>query len=195
MLTADFPASARVQRGASLIEVLVTIVILTFGLLGLAAMQSKMQVGSVEAYQRAQAIVLLSDMGQRIMANRSQAADYVTDSAIGAGDSGPAACGTLAAGPARDRCEWSQTLKGAAETRDSANFGAMIEARGCIAQVQAPDPTPGVCAPGVYQVSVAWQGMHQTIAPAETCGKDQYGDDRNRRAISTRVSIALLDCS
>ena len=195
MLTANFPASARAQRGASLIEVLVTIVVLTFGLLGLAALQSKMQVGSVEAYQRSQAIVLLSDMSQRIMANRAKAADYVSASAMGADDSGTTACGTLAAGPARDHCEWSQALKGAAETRDGTNLGAMIAARGCIAQVQAPDPAPGVCAPGVYQVSVAWQGMHQTIAPAEACGKDQYGDDRNRRAISTRVSVALLDCS
>ena len=183
------------QRGTTMLEVLVTLVILTFGLLGLAALQSKMQVGSVEAYQRAQAVLLLSDMSQRIVANRTQAANYISATAIGTGDSEPASCGALAAGPERDRCEWSNTLKGASEIKNGTKLGAMIDARGCITQVQASNTTAGVCAPGIYQVSVAWQGMHHTIAPAEACGKDQYGDDRNRRTISTRVSVALLNCS
>ena len=47
------------QRGVSLIEVLITMVVVAFGLLGLAAFQAKAQVGSIESYQRAQAAVLL----------------------------------------------------------------------------------------------------------------------------------------
>jgi type II secretory pathway pseudopilin PulG len=50
------------QQGSSLLEVLITIVILAFGLLGLAAFQSKVQVAEVESYQRAQAILALADM-------------------------------------------------------------------------------------------------------------------------------------
>ena len=53
------------ERGLTLIEVLVTLVILVFGLLGIAAFQAKAQVGSIEAYQRAQAVVLLQDMRAR----------------------------------------------------------------------------------------------------------------------------------
>ena len=53
------------ERGVTLVEVLVTVVILAFGLLGIAAFQAKAQVGSIEAYQRAQAVVLLQDMRKR----------------------------------------------------------------------------------------------------------------------------------
>jgi type IV pilus assembly protein PilV len=66
------------QRGTSMIEVLVTIVILTFGLLGLVGLQTKLQVSEMEAYQRAQALILLEDMANRIASNRNFAATYVT---------------------------------------------------------------------------------------------------------------------
>jgi type IV pilus modification protein PilV len=68
----------RAQAGTSLIEVLVTIVILAIGLLGLAGLQSRLQVSEMESYQRAQALVLLNDMVGRIEANRTNAASYVT---------------------------------------------------------------------------------------------------------------------
>jgi len=38
------------QRGVSLIEVLVTMVIMAFGLLGLAALNSRIQLGEMESY-------------------------------------------------------------------------------------------------------------------------------------------------
>lgn len=185
----------RRQQGITLLEVLVTIVILAFGLLGLAGLQSKIQLAEVEAYQRAQAILLLSDMAERISANRSQAASYVSASVIGTGDSQPASCSSLAAGAARDLCEWSNALKGAAEQKSSANVGAMLGARGCITQAQAADPSAGVCTPGIYLVTVVWQGLHQTSAPASSCGQGLYGTDTYRRAISSRVVVGLPSCS
>lgn len=182
------------ERGLTMVEVLVTIVILAFGLLGLAGLQSKIQVGSIEAYQRAQAIVLLSDMVERINANKSQAASYVLTGTLGTSDP-DADCTTLAAGAARDKCEWSLALKGAAEQKGTSKTGAMTNARGCITQVQAPNASAGVCKPGIYLVSVAWQGMHATVAPGVACGQGLYGtDDTYRRAISARVSVALLNC-
>ena len=57
------------QYGATMIEVLITIVILAFGLLGLVGLQAKVQLADFESYQRAQAVVLLSDMVDRINAN------------------------------------------------------------------------------------------------------------------------------
>lgn len=181
------------QCGTSLIEVLVTLVIIAFGLLGAAGLQSKIHLGLAESYQRAQAVVLLSDLSARMKANRSQAANYVSASAFGKGDSQPADCGTGAVGATRDQCEWSNALKGAAETKGTANIGAMIDARGCITQVQAPDPV--ACTPGIYLITVAWQGLHQTKAPAASCGKNLYGSDTYRRAISERVSIGLPSCT
>ncbi len=178
-----------------MIEVLITIVILAFGLLGLAGLQSKIHVALVESYQRAQAVLLLTDMTERIKANRNQAASYVTADVLGTDDSQPDDCNTTAIGVARDHCEWSKALKGAAEVKDTANVGAMAGARGCITEVQAPNPASGVCTPGIYQVTVAWQGMYETKAPDAACGKDLYGADTQRRAISARVSVGLPSCS
>lgn len=182
--------------GLSLVEVLVTVVILAFGLLGIAALQAKMQVGSIESYQRAQAVVLLDDLRARMLGNPAHAADYVTSTPLGTGDTPPADCTTLAVGAPRDLCEWSQELQGAAEqTGAGANSGAMNGARGCVEQLQAPDPTASVCQPGVYRITVAWQGMHETRASSLACGANQYGSDANRRAIAVQVTIGLPDCS
>ena len=54
------------QRGTSLLEVLITMVLVAFGLLGIAAFQAKAQIGSIEAYQRAQAVLMLEDLQSRI---------------------------------------------------------------------------------------------------------------------------------
>ena len=61
-----------------MLEVFITIVILTIGLLGLAGLQSRLQASEMEAYQRAQALILLNDMASRIATNRANAASYVT---------------------------------------------------------------------------------------------------------------------
>lgn len=182
----------RRQAGTSLIEVLITMVILAFGLLGLAGMQSKLHLTTTESFQRAQAIVLLNDLSERINANRAQAASYVTPS-LGTGDSEPEDCSAVAAGAARDKCEVSNALKGAAEKKSDTNAGAMADARACVDRVVAEDAT--TCTPAVYLVTVAWQGLHKTTAPRETCGMNQYGEDAYRRAISLRVSIGTPGCS
>lgn len=188
MLKTTLPA-CRHAKGVSLIEVLVSVVILSFGLLGLANLQSKMHVAEVEAFQRAQAVLALADISERISANRAQAASYVSASLIGAGDSLPASCTGLALGPARDLCEWSNTLKGGAEGTTNA-FGA----RGCITQVQAPAPVPP-CKAGIYEVTVTWQGMVKSATSSLVCASNQYGsDDGYRRAISAQVTVGVPAC-
>ncbi|MEP6941607.1 MAG: type IV pilus modification protein PilV [Betaproteobacteria bacterium] len=203
------------SRGFALMEVLLTIVILAFGLLGLLGMQSRMSNAEVEAYQRAQATLLVADMADRMraspfavcssaiatdaqrntcMANRLQA--YVTNLPLGTGDNQPADCSAKAIGAALDECEWSNTLKGAAETNAaSVNVGAMAGARGCIEELQAPDSSAGVCTPGIYRVSAVWQGLNPTVAPNISCGSGSYGTNESlRRVITARVSIGLPLC-
>lgn len=175
-----------------MIEVLITIVIVAFGLLGLAAFQLRAQTVELESFQRAQAIVLLSDMAARIQANRNNAASYVSTS-LG---TGAADCSTSGGTAAGDQCEWSNLLKGLAEQGSNGGIGAMIGARGCITQIQAPNPAAGVCAPGIYQISVAWQGMSPTVVPENSCGAGSYGsNDALRRVIATQVVIGLFGCS
>lgn len=200
-MLARHPCSHRAQFGTTMLEVLVTIVILAFGMLGLAGLQSKIFVAEMESYQRGQAVVQLNSMIERINANGTAAASYVSGSALGTGDAQPATCPALAANPtiaqiaAHDQCEWSNALKGAAETSGGASVGAMIGARGCVTLIQAEDTTPTLCRPGIYLISVAWQGLNPTSAPSSACGQGSYGsDERLRRVLSARVSIGLPSC-
>jgi type IV pilus assembly protein PilV len=192
-----FAVRTSAQRGAALLEVMVAILITSFGLLALAGLQTKMSAATMEAFQRAQALTLLEDMTQRVQANQNQHASYIAAS-LGTGDAQPADCTTVGA-PTRaniDRCEWSNALKGAAETSAAANVGAMLGARGCIEQLQAPSVAAGACLPATYRISVAWQGLNATVAPAVSCGANLYGaDDSLRKVVSSRVIVPLLTCS
>ena len=171
------------QRGVTLLEVLVTVLILGFGLIGLVGLQTKVQIAQADAYQRAQAVLLVEDMANRISANRVNAASYVTTTPLGTGDSQPSSCSGLA-GAALDACEWSAQLHGAAEQSAAGSVGAMIGARGCIAKVGANPP--------VYQVTVAWQAMTDLGTPSLPCGAGSYAGEPRRRAIGALVTIAKL---
>lgn len=179
------PKTAQAQRGVSLIEVLVTIVILAIGLLGLAGLQSRLQVSEMEAYQRAQALILLNDMASRIASNRANVADYLVapGSEVGVG----ADCDQANL----DLEEWCNALQGAAETMDGSNVGAMVGGRGCVEDLGG----------GEYLVTVAWQGLTPIPGPAEdavACGAGQYDNGSNctgglcRRVVTTVVAIADL---
>lgn len=184
MLTNRKAPAVRREKGVTMLEVLVAIFILTIGLLGTASMQSQMQATQVEAYQRAQAIVLLQDMVDRLSANRKNAANYVTAADLGTAAQNCALAATVAA---KDQCEWNNALFGAAELKGTETLGAMTGARGCVTMPVATMPRELV-------VSVAWQGLRPTVVPGATdCGKDEYGaDDRVRRAMTARVVIGCL---
>lgn len=175
------PASG---RGFTLLEILITIVILAFGLLGVAGLQARIQIAEVEAYQRAQAIVLVQDMVDRLNANRKNGTSYVTGMPAGTGNLVQDCSGMTGAN--LDLCQWGNALLGASEKKGAASVGAMIGARGCIAN-------PVTTMPREFVVAVVWQGLAPTLAPASTlCGKDLYGDDKLRRAMVARVVIGCL---
>lgn len=191
------PFSRNFSTGFTMLEILVTLFVLAFGMLGLAAMQGKMHMSGAESYQRSQAYLLLQDMVNRMQANSGNAAAYVTgtDLPIGTGDGRPADCSTVAIGAARDQCEWSNALKGAAEEVAGKNTGAMLGARGCVELVQAPNAAPGICTPGTYRVSVVWQGLNKTGASTMACAqKANYGGNEYRRVISAVFSVGLFNC-
>lgn len=167
-----------------MLEVLVTIIILTIGLLGLAGLQARLQVAEIEAYQRSQAILVLQDMVARINANRKNAANYVTVAPLGEGNAVQNCAGKT--GAALDTCEWGNMLLGAAETSGAQKVGAMIGARGCITN-------PVVSMPRQIGVAVVWQGFNPTAAPTSTaCGAGLYGDEATRRAMVATIVIGCL---
>lgn len=65
------------QRGMSMTETLVAVVVLAVGLLGVAGMQTTNIRNSQSASQRTMAVVLVSNMAERIRANRALAGSGV----------------------------------------------------------------------------------------------------------------------
>lgn len=212
MAATDRPAAPR-QGGFSLLEILVTMLILTIGLLGLAGLQVFAQRSGQEAYQRAQAMVILGDIMDRINTNRAAATCYaVTTPSNGypylgtnAGgnhySTGSYACPSLATNPnavaraGQDLAAVDSELLGAAETAGGAAAGAMVGARACIGFDSNTQ---------TYTVAVAWQGMSSTFSPsswsttstpetARNCAINLYGTDTQRRVIWNTLLVAALN--
>lgn len=174
-----------------MLEVLVSLVIILLGLLGLAGLIVRSNQAEMESYQRVQALALVQDMADRINANRKVASCYsdgATGIKLGTGAAAPAACGS---GSAQEQARadadldaWNKLLLGSAEqAADASKVGAMIGARGCIDFVAADQ---------AYVVSVAWQGLGTTKEPVNTCGLNDYGDDKLRRVVTSTVRIGAL---
>jgi len=185
------------QRGTTLIEVLVTVAILAIGLLGLAQLQARLQASEMEAYQRAQALVLLNDMVSRISTNRANAASYAVTGTTGVPTypSGNATCPTDISTRAKaDLVEWCNALAGAGEVTGGSRVGTVVGGRGCIESI-------GSGGVNAYLITVAWQGLTPISAPpAEVaCGKDDYDNaatacvnDLCRRTVTATVRIGSL---
>jgi type IV pilus assembly protein PilV len=195
-----------------MLEVLVSLAITAFGLFGLVGLQAVAQKMELESYQRAQALILLSDIIDRINTNRAAASCYVvTTTASSSGSSSNLgttgtghydvagfSCGALASNPAAvaraqlDLTEIDNALQGAAEKLAGGQVGAMIGARACIgfdSNTRA------------YTVAVAWQGITPTFSPAgwtsapataRYCAVDQYGADTQRRVVWNSLIVASL---
>jgi type IV pilus assembly protein PilV len=198
--------TAQVQHGFSLIEVLVTIVILAIGLLGLAGLQARAHTAEVESFARAKALMLANQMAERINSNlrgakqgaaspyplASIVSPYKTTTTFGTGhaDGDCSAATTVAA---RDLCEWDLDLKGATEAVGSATtkVGGLADVRGCISTTV---DTTGANLTG-YVVQVAWQGRGSfgTSPAGLACGQGTIVPEASRRVIAVTVPIAALD--
>ena len=177
------PSGPLHQRGALLLEALISILISAFGLLGFAAMQARSAAAEFESYQRSQALVLIEGMASRLNANRANAAAYVEAGLIGAG--ALADCSTLT-GANLDLCEWANLLRGSAESRSGVKVGSMLGARGCISRAAS--------ATDRYVIAIAWQGIVPTGAPASPCGAGDpaFPTPALRRVVSSVVCVGLL---
>jgi type IV pilus assembly protein PilV len=186
------PTSAD-ERGFLMIEVLITMFILVFGLLGVVGLQARAQQAETESYERTQALMLLRDMADRMSANRANAASYVTTTPLGTGNNN-SGCTAPATIVARDLCTWSAALVGAAEATGTCDIttgancvGAMIGARGCVSEIDATNK--------IYMIEVVWQGLSPSAAPPSSvsCGASPgYGAAELRRAVTTIVQIGNL---
>ena len=191
--------SARTRRrraqGFALIEVMVTVLVITFGLISLAGLQLATKRGGNSSYQRTMALTIANEMLERINVNSDQAAAYHTGLTTGLGSASRGAVGKdcAAAGisctPAEiaawDLWNWERRLDGAGIQDANANdTSGLLEARGCV--VFTPD---GVGAPnsGQVRVIVSWRSLTDTTDAANTaavtCGAVATGTDAGRQQV------------
>jgi type IV pilus assembly protein PilV len=105
------PIKRKTQRGTTLVEVLVALVVLSVGLLGIAALQMTSLRNNRGAHLRSQAQVLAYDIADRMRANRNVALANAYVVALGVTPAG----GTL---NALDLQEWKATLAQALPSGD-----------------------------------------------------------------------------
>lgn len=113
------------QRGATLIEILVAVIILSFGMLGIAAMQTRALQGNQSSLQRSQAIILNNSLidAMRIDRNRAIAGDYNMVRTNGASSIGT---GTLAKANLTDWLTVAETVIGNT-THGTVNCAALTQ--------------------------------------------------------------------
>lgn len=159
----------RRHAGFTLIEILVTLVVLSIGLLGIAGMQAGALKNNHAAYTKTQATNLAMDMADRIRANSAGSANYDDfDSKINT-TSNPgciaSASGCTTAEMAQyDLFEWSQPL-------NAANKPILSEGRGLITENG-----------GEFTITIAWREAAFDDMAVENCGitdLDNDGDDDN----------------
>jgi type IV pilus assembly protein PilV len=139
--------------GFTLIEVLVTVVVLAVGLLGLAGLQTASLGNNQNAYYRSQATQLAYDMADRMRANRANARLFAGSAYIATVPPAPAqvaACGGAPGGAAvgctpaeiaqNDLFEWSLDISNALPNSATA-AGVALPATGAIIAVPAAAPT------------------------------------------------------
>lgn len=191
------PATPTVRRmaGVGLIEVLVTLIVFSLGMLSLAALQGIAKKANFDALQRTNASLMAFDLLERMRSNNQALANYVTAGDLGGGALGvnpiltcddinvPCTTQQIAA---FDLWEWERILDGNMETRGNAATGGLVGATACI-------NGPVLGGSGGYTVVIAWRGVTQlTNPPANPCGSGlgRYGNnDELRRLIVVQTFI------
>lgn len=157
------------NQGFSMIEIMVTILIIAIGLLGLAGLQTKLISAEMESYQRSHALVLLQDMMNKIRSDEAGALNNNYDNIDNTNSNIES---------------WKKNLSGYSGDNQ---VGSLIGITGCLESIDT--------SPKTIHVSIAWQGLTPTTAPntSENCGKDQYGNEFLRRVVSGDVVIVEIE--
>lgn len=173
------------QFGSGMIEVLISMLIVSVGSISLISMQINGKKVSYDSIQRSIATALVHDIVERMRANPNALASYVVSDLGGESISSEpspncvsSAC-TAAQLAAHDLWEWEQNIDGATEQQvqglDSVKVGGLVSPRACITHSN-----------GVVTVAIAWKGYQEIANPtSSTCGEglSLYGTNDTQRQI------------
>lgn len=152
-------AMPRRMRGMSLIEVMVSVLILAVGLLGIAAMQALALRGGQSSLESSQAVMLTNGIIEAMRANGAGPSAYIYD--------GTGSCGTVpnagSSQAANDLNNWVTTLKTTigGDAKDTTTCGKIEQVAG-----------------STYRVTVQWD---------DSRAADNVGT--NKRQVVTETSI------
>lgn len=183
------------QRGFSLLELLVSLVVFSVGLLGVAGLQMVSKQSGYEGLQRTLAAQVAYGMLEDMRTNGTGISIYVAANDLGGGTltalpvascRDPGTPCTPAQKAVHDLWYWERIVDGAQEMGVEGQAGGVLQPTLCI-------DGPGGGIAGVYTVSVAWRGSVELSNPATSqCGEGSgnYGDgDRYRRVLQVATFI------
>lgn len=190
--------------GFSLIEVLVTLLLLGIGFTNLTGLQAAAKKANYDSLQRTTAVILARDIVEMMRANPGSLDSYLT---TGTGIGGntlsepevncrPDARCNVEQLARYDMWHWEQMLDGVHEARvingEVVATGGLVNPAACVQAAPASAATGNA---DTYQITVVWRGLHplDNISDA-TCGvgRDNYGaEQRFRRSVMLTTQITF----
>jgi len=175
------------QRGFSLLELLVALVVFSLGFLAVAGLQTVSKQANYEGLQRTTASQIANGLLEDIRMNGDAIGIYRLAGEIGGASRGgePAPnCRTAsvcnaAQKAAHDLWFWEQAIDGNLETNGGVGTGGLMLPSLCV-------DGPAVGGPGIYRVTIAWRGTASIVnSVANACGaaSGNYGDENEFRRV------------
>jgi type IV pilus assembly protein PilV len=144
-------------KGFTLIEVLIAMIVLAFGLLGLAGLQATGLKQNLSAHLRSQATTLAYDFADRVRTNSMQRTTYLANSA-GSGTQ-TASCLATAGCTATQMADhdifaWKKQITSSLPS----GIGAMTQTAGAgtPCPLPPPSPVPISCTDDVFTITINW---------------------------------------
>lgn len=160
------------QRGFSLVEMLVALVVFSVGLLAIAGLQTMSKQANFEALQRTAASQIAYGLLENMRVNGDAIDVYIGAGDLGGGSRGaepaPNCAGNAVCNAVQkathDLWFWEQVLDGNLEMSGNAGAGGLVMPALCV-----NGPAGGGA--GIYTVTVAWRGTaSMTNNTANACG-------------------------
>lgn len=182
------------QRGFSLIELLIALIVFSVGLLAVAGLQTVSKQSNFEALQRTAASQIAHGLLEDMRVNGDAINVYLAGGEMGGGSRGaepaPNCSGTAICNSAQkaslDLWFWEQMLDGNLEMSGNTGAGGLVMPTMCV-------DGPAFGGAGIYTVTIAWRGSaslsNGNVSACGTAGGDYGANNEFRRIMQIPTYI------